>query len=119
VARDYRKLEVFRLADSLALEIYRRTHRFPPEERYGLRSQIRRAATSVPTNLVEGCLRTTEKEYLYFVSNALSSAGEAHYLVGFCHRAQLLGDDDLSALDDPYDKLCRSLSNLITQVRRR
>jgi hypothetical protein len=58
----YRNLEVWQLADALALEIYRETKHFPRDEVYGITAQLRRAALSVPTNIVEGYSRRGDKE---------------------------------------------------------
>ncbi|NMC69331.1 MAG: four helix bundle protein [Myxococcales bacterium] len=76
------KRKVVPLADELAVERYRVTRHFPPQERYGLRAQIRRAAVSVPTNTVEGCARRSAKDDLYFVRAGLGSAPEARCLLG-------------------------------------
>ena len=117
MARDPRKLEVFELADNLVLELYRCTRAFPSEERYGLQSQLRRAAVSVPTNIVEGCARPTERDYLHFMSMAYASASEVGYLLTIAQRLGYLSEAERTALEDPYDKLSRSLRKLVDRVR--
>jgi four helix bundle protein len=62
--RDHTKLRAFELADEVVLLIYRATRKFPKDENYGLTSQMRRAAVSVPSNIVEGCARMSQAEYL-------------------------------------------------------
>ncbi|MFN2549484.1 MAG: four helix bundle protein [Myxococcales bacterium] len=74
MARDPNKLKVFELADQLMINVYRATQRFPVAERFGIQSQLRRAALSIPTNVVEGCARQTLREYLRVLSIALGSA---------------------------------------------
>ena len=65
----------------LVLRLYRATQGFPPTERYGLTSQLRRACLSVPTNLAEGCRRATAKEYSRFLNIAEGSLSETEYLI--------------------------------------
>jgi four helix bundle protein len=72
-------LEVFKLAHSSCLEIYALTKNFPPEERYGLTTQMRRSTYSIPMNLIEGGYRLSRKEYRRFVGMARGSAGEIMY----------------------------------------
>jgi four helix bundle protein len=68
--RDIRKYEVFQLADQLVLEVYRLTGGFPESEIFGLTSQTRRAASSIPMNLAEGAARAGAKEFSQFVNVA-------------------------------------------------
>ena len=71
--KNYRELKVWQRSYQLCLEIYKITKRFPNEERYGLTSQIRRAAVSVPSNIAEGYGRKTTPEYIRFLYIAYGS----------------------------------------------
>ena len=82
----YEKLIVWQKADELAMTIYRATRDFPREEMYGITSQLRRAALSVPLNIVEGTGRQGKRELKQFLNVALGSLNEVDYLLGFCHR---------------------------------
>ena len=82
--KGYKKLLVWQKADELALRIYDETKKFPKEEIYGITSQLRRAALSVPTNIVEGMGRQGKKELRHFVNISLGSLAETEYLLGFC-----------------------------------
>jgi len=86
--RDYTKIEAWKLADDLTVEIYHITRKFPNDELYALTAQLRRASYSVPANIVEGSSRNSQKDYLHFLYIARGSLSEAHY---FVHLAQRLG----------------------------
>lgn len=73
--RDHTKLRAFEIADELATLIYQITAKFPREELYGLTSQMRRAAVSVPSNIVEGCARDTQADYQRFLTMAFGHLG--------------------------------------------
>ena len=80
---NYRNLIVWQKAHELALFIYRLTDKFPMHERYALATQIRRAALSIPTNIVEGYNRKSKKEFVHFIDIALGSLAELEYLLEF------------------------------------
>ena len=116
MGRDHRKLKVFQLADQLVLDVYAATARFPPEERYGLQAQIRRAAVSVAANLVEGSARRTTKDYAHFVATALGSASEVRYLLSVARRLVLVPEPAAATLEARYDELVRGLQGLVSAL---
>ena len=117
--QDHRKLKAFELADAFVLAVYRATRTFPKEELYGLTSQLRRAAVSVPGNIVEGCGRESLKEYLNFLNIAFGSLREAGYYVHLAHRLQYFADDEADSLQRQYDECAKVLSGLIAGLKRR
>lgn len=84
--RDYHKLRAFELADQLALAIYKCTKSFPKEEIFVLTSQIRRAAVSVPSNIVEGCAKSSQADYARFLEIAYGSVCEVEYQLSLAER---------------------------------
>jgi len=96
MSRDPNKLRAFHLADALVIDIYKVTQDFPPSERFGLRTQVQRAAVSAAANIVEGSARRTSREYLHFLNIALGSANEARYLLRLSGR---LGFASLAEVD--------------------
>jgi four helix bundle protein len=116
MSRDYRKLRVFVLADDLVIQIYQASKDFPVAERFGLQSQIRRAAVSVPTNIVEGSARRSLAEYLSFVNIAAGSAAEVRYLVDLCHRLGFLGSSHCVSLTADYTQLAAALEALMQRL---
>jgi len=93
--RHYKELLVWQKGMSLAKIVYRLTERFPAEERFGLTSQMRRAAVSVPSNIAEGQARQGTREFLQFLSHASGSLGELEtqlllsVQLGFCRPADV------------------------------
>ena len=82
----YKDLIIFQKADDLAFQIYKITKDFPKEELYGITSQIRRSALSVPANIVEGHARKSKKEFKHFINIALGSLAETQYFFDFSKR---------------------------------
>ena len=92
MSRDHTKLRVFHAAHQLALDIYKETLNFPRHEWFGLRLQIRKAAVSTPSNIVEGSARRSTREYCNFLNIALGSASELAYLIGLATELGFLND---------------------------
>jgi len=116
MSRDANKLTVFKLADGLVLDVYRSTKSFPAEERYGLQAQIRRAAVSAPSNIVEGCARRSTNEYLNFLNIAAGSVFEARYLLDLSFRLGFLAPQAHATLIARYTHLAKSMVRLIESL---
>jgi four helix bundle protein len=116
-ARDHKRLAAFNLADKLVPDVYSFAHSLVPEERFELASQIRRAAVSVPTNIVEGCAKPSRAEYVRFLTIASASASELRYLLELAHRLPVRTRDEES-LVGRADEVCRVLHGLINSLER-
>jgi four helix bundle protein len=115
--RDHTKLKAFEPADEVAVLVYRVTAGFPGEELYGLTSQMRRAAVSVPSNIVEGCARDSQADYLRFLYIAFGSLRELHYQLSLSKRLGFLRNQDSSLLEAKIIETEKVLSGLIRALR--
>ncbi len=113
----WRQLEVWQMADDFAFSVYTATKNFPPDERFGVTSQIRRAALSVPTNIVEGYSRRGDRELRRFLDISLASLAETKYLLHFSRRLEYLGNEDLSTLTAAANDLGAKLWRFSRKVR--
>ncbi len=115
--RDHTKLRAFELADELAVLVYRVTASFPREELYGLTSQMRRAALSVASNIVEGCARDSQADYLRFLHMAFGSLRELHYQLSLAKRLGFLPDQDSSLIEPKIVETEKVLNGLIRSLQ--
>jgi four helix bundle protein len=116
--RDHAKLRAFELADELAVAIYKVTRSFPKDEIYGLTSQMRRAAVSVPSNIVEGCTRESQVEYLRFLEIAFGSLRELHYQFSLARRLGYMAEADFSACANLLVETEKVLVALLRSLRK-
>ena len=116
--RDHTKLRAFELADQLALAIYRETLSFPREEMFGLTSQVRRAAVSVASNIVEGSARFSEAEYVRFLDIAYGSAREVEYQISLASRLGFLPDPSHQQLAALSEETSKVLNGLLRSLRK-
>ncbi|MBN1392812.1 MAG: four helix bundle protein [Sedimentisphaerales bacterium] len=105
----YKKLIVWQKADELAFQVYTATRDFPKDEVYGIISQLRRAALSVPTNIVEGYGRGGRKELKQFLNIALGSLAETRYLLDFSLRLKYLNSAIYTRLQDLAEEVGKLL----------
>ena len=110
--RKVEELDVFKLSHSLALEIFETTKTFPEEEKFGLISQMRRAAYSVPMNLMEGSHRLGSKEYRQFVGIDRGSVGEMKYQLLLVKDLQYISEKRYSELIPEYERVSQMLTKL-------
>ena len=107
--RDFRKIQVWEKAHHFTLRIYKITSSFPKDELYGLTSQMRRAAASIPANLAEGCGRDTQAELARFVHIAGGSASELEYHLILAHDLGYIDDEAYPELNSAINEIQRML----------
>ncbi|HMN29581.1 MAG TPA: four helix bundle protein [Caldilineaceae bacterium] len=117
--QSYRDLEVWQKSIDWAEQIYLVSSAFPSAERFGLTSQLRRAAVSVPSNIAEGAARTGTGEYLQFLSIASGSLAEAETQLILAQRLKMLADDESARLLNLADEISRMLSGLKRSLQSR
>ncbi len=116
--RDHRRLRAFELADGLVLAIYVATASFPDDERFGLTSQLRRATVSIASNIVEGCARSTQADYLRFLDIAFASTREVAYQLTIASRLGYMSSEITADVSQQADETAKVLAGLIRSLRR-
>lgn len=109
-------LKVWQRAHALVLEVYRVTAGFPAGERFALTLQLRRAATSVPTNIAEGSRRRGSHEYAHFLNIAQGSLAETEYLLILSRDLAYLTPDAFAPIAAEVDEIARMLHGLRVKV---
>ena len=114
--KNYRDLKVWQKAYQLCLEVYRVTKEFPSEEKYGLVSQIRRAAVSIPSNVAEGYGRKTTPEYIQFLYVAYGSLCELETQILLSGDLGFVDSKEIEAIEGKIGELERMLKALIKSL---
>lgn len=110
--RNFKKYDVWKLSHVFTLKIYEITKSFPQEEIYGIISQIRRASSSIPTNISEGCGRDSDSEFNRFLTIALGSASEVEYLTILSKDLKYLNEASFIELNEDINTIKRKIYTL-------
>jgi four helix bundle protein len=113
---DFHGLVVWHKAHALALAVYRLTEHFPRQELYGLTSQLRRASTSIPANIAEGCGRSGNAELARFLRIALGSASELEYHLLLARDLGYLTPPEFAEATDATQQVKRMLTRLVVRL---
>lgn len=115
--QDFRQLKVWEKAHELTPKINRITRGFPKTELYGLVSQIRRSASSIPTNIAEGCVQSTDAQFSRFLYIALGSAAELDYQILLAHELEYLDGNAFNNMQSETDQIKKMLAAFIGKLK--
>lgn len=116
--KPHRRLDAWNSSVDLVMAIYQVTERFPQEERFALISQLRRAATSVPSNIAEGAARQTKKEFANYIHIAQGSLSELDTHLEIARRLNYVPDGDWEKLDSQIQRIDKMLSGLLRHLKK-
>ncbi len=116
--RDFRSIKVWEKGHQLTLVVYQVTQKFPSDERFGLTSQMRRASSSIPTNIVEGCGRVGDLELARFMQISMGSASELEYLILLAQDLNLIDQHLYKQLQTQTLEVKRMLASFIKRLRK-
>jgi len=114
--RNYKELKVWEKAHDITLNIYEITKDFPAEEKFGIISQLRRASSSIPTNIAEGCGFNSDKQFVRFLSIALGSASEVDYLIFLALELNFLELEQYNSLNSEIKEVKKMLYVFIEKL---
>ncbi|KKQ51377.1 hypothetical protein A3A52_01100 [Candidatus Woesebacteria bacterium RIFCSPLOWO2_01_FULL_39_14] len=115
--KTFEDLEIWQLGHKLSLIIYKITGKYPRNELFGLISQLRRAAISIPANIVEGYYRNTTKELIQFLYHARGSCGEVIYFLILSRDLNYISEKDYGELRNEYNILIRKITAMINSLK--
>jgi four helix bundle protein len=117
IVRSYRDLIAWKKAMDLVTEIYRLSQGFPKEELFGLTSQIRRAAVSIPSNIAEGQGKLSRKEFRYFLGSARGSLSELETQIMIARNLEFIGEMEIKNILEQSGELGKIINGLLTSLK--
>ena len=116
--RNFKDYEIWHLSMDIVVEVYKLTQSLPDQEKYGLQSQMRRCAVSMPSNIAEGCSRRSDKAFANFLEIAMGSAFELQTQLLAANKIGYFTEIELAALLEKLDKCQRKINSLIGKMAR-
>lgn len=114
--QDFKNLRVWERAHQFSIEVYRASGKFPPDERFGLTSQVRRAAVSIESNIAEGCGRDSDPDFARFLRMAMGSAFEVECQLLLARDLDFLTNTEFDELVSILDEIKRMQNSLISKL---
>lgn len=116
VMRSVKDLKVYDLSLQICIDVYHATECFPPEDRFGLTSQMRRAVVSIGSNLAEGASRITKQDYKHFVAIARGSAAELLFQLEVAKKLKFITEKSAKSLQEKIEEIMKMLSGLLKSL---
>ena len=114
--RDFKKYTVWEQSHSLTLAIYQMTKSYPSDEKFGIISQMRRAASSIPTNIAEGCGKSSDKDFARFLNISFGSASELEYLLILSRDLEYISVNHFEKITGELISIKKQLYHLINKL---
>lgn len=115
--RDFRKLDIWKNGIEIVKQIYKLSNKFPSEEKFGLRSQITRASVSIPSNIAEGCSRSSEIEFKRYLEIAIGSLFEVETQLIIAIELGFIKSDELKIIFDLLDVEAKMINSLVRKIK--
>jgi four helix bundle protein len=115
--KDYRKLKVWEKSHEVVLSVYKMTDSFPKKEVYGLVSQVRRSAASIPANIAEGCGKISDQDFARYLQIALGSTHETEYYLLLSKDLKYLREEEYNSLNIRIIEIKSMLIALIKRIK--
>lgn len=115
--RDFHNLLIWERSHQLTLDIYKASQSFPKDELFGLTSQIRRAVSSVATNIAEGCGRDSNKDFAHFLQIAIGSASEVEYELLLAHDLKYINSEEYERFTNEVVSIRKMIIKYQTELR--
>lgn len=116
--RNFRNLEIWEKGMTIVKEIYKITSKFPGSEKFGLISQMQRAAISIPSNIAEGCSRNSDIEFKRFLEIAIGSSFELETQIIIANELHLINQEETDEIGTIINTLQKQINALITKIKR-